>query len=81
MIIESPQQHGVDSFTPVVEQLLNRADVLASLQQMRGLNWPQASVAEPLGMAEAVAAGRGLVIPAASTALRTAFWTRVGSRW
>jgi hypothetical protein len=52
---------GVDhrrSHIAVAEQLLNRADGLASLQQKSGLSWPQASVAEPLGMAEAVAAGR-----------------------
>ncbi len=46
------------SHIAMAEQLLNRADGLTSLQQMRGLTWPQASVAEPLGMAEAVAAGR-----------------------
>ncbi len=42
----------------MAEKLLNREDALASLQLMRGLTWPQASVAEPLGMADAVAAGR-----------------------
>ena len=42
---------GVDHRRPnvaVAEQLLNRADGLAPLQQMRLTNRPQASVAEPL---------------------------------
>ena len=52
---------GVDhrrSHVAVAEQLLNRADGLAPLQQMGGTTWPQASVVEPLGIPEGVAAGR-----------------------
>jgi hypothetical protein len=39
------------------QQLLNGADVLAPFQQMCCLTSPKASMAEPLGVAEAVAAG------------------------
>ena len=46
------------SHVAVAEQLLNRADGLASLQQISATTWPQASVAEPLGMPEGVAADR-----------------------
>ena len=52
---------GVDhrrSHVAVAEQLLNRADGLAPLQQMGGTTWLQASVVGPLGIPEGVAAGR-----------------------
>jgi hypothetical protein len=52
---------GVDhrrSHEAVAEQLQNRAGGLAPLQQMSATTWPQASVAEPLGMPEGVAVGR-----------------------
>jgi hypothetical protein len=46
------------SHLAVPEQRPHRADVLAYLQLVSATTWPQASVVEPLGMAEAVAAGR-----------------------
>jgi hypothetical protein len=52
---------GVDhrrSHVAVAEQLLNRAEGLAPLQQMGGTTWPQASVVEALGIPEGVADGR-----------------------
>ncbi len=52
---------GIDhrrSHLAVPEQRPHRADVLAYLQLVSANTWPQASVVEPLGMAEAVAAGR-----------------------
>ena len=41
----------------ITQQLLNGADVLAPFQQVCRLTWPKANVAEPLGVAEGVAAG------------------------
>ena len=41
----------------VAQQLLNGAEVLVRLQQVGGLTWPQASVAEPLGVAKDLTAG------------------------
>ena len=39
-------------------ELLNHADVLAAFQQMGGVTWPNASVADPPRMAEGVALWR-----------------------
>jgi len=43
--------------TSLFQQLLNGAEVLVPLQRMGGLTWPQASVAEPLGVAKDLTAG------------------------
>ena len=56
---------GVDhgcSHIFMAEQFLNRVDVGALFQLVRGVTWPQASVAEPLGMAEG-GAGRWFADP------------------
>ena len=52
---------GIDhrrSHLAVPEQRPHRADVLAYLQLVSATTWPQASVVEPLGIPEGVAAGR-----------------------
>ena len=52
---------GVDQRGPhvaVAEEFLDRSDVLSTFRQIGGITWPQASVAEPLGVPEGVAAGR-----------------------
>ena len=51
--------HGRSHLAPA-EHPLDRSDAVASLQQTRGTTWPQASVAEPLGLAEGMQA-RGSV--------------------
>jgi hypothetical protein len=51
------QRMGVDhggSDGVVAEPLLNRADVMATLESVGGITWPQASVAEPLDITTAV---------------------------
>ena len=45
-------------FIAMTKQLLDRTDVIASLQEVGGLTWPKSSVAGLPGMAAVVGAGR-----------------------
>jgi hypothetical protein len=54
------QDMGVDhcrTHYMMPQEFLDRSDVLSTFQNESGITWPQASVAEPLGMTEGMAAG------------------------